>query len=252
MLKLNKTTQDIAQIENAEFDNVTFDMIAMHNSADADNASFRSTALTVITQASQTSNVDQSVDAYSAQLIAAVDVRSAYESAKNADNDTMQAKLKSFKVSVSHARIAEIMQMSNVDANLLNRQERVNARYNEKAYVKVINIARAIAKVENLNIYTRAILQSVKLFEENEMMLTERESKLACSAHNRIADVKRNSCLIRTSKIYDASTCSTQASSTNNALQAYNILIETRDAANNVCFKLNRENNATQALLELL
>lgn len=252
MTKMSFANEAIAQIENAEFDNVTFDMIAARNVADSENVAFRSTALTIVTQAQQQLNSVDAITSYSAQLIAAVDARSVYESAKNAANDSMQKTLRKIKTSVSHARIAEIMMTCNVDANMLNREERVNARYNVKSYDKIVNIARVLAKVEVLNIYTRAILASAQQFENNEMIITQRETKLACSAHNRIADVKRNSCLIRTHKIFDMSTCSTQASSTNNALQTYNILIETRDSANNVCFKLNRENAATQALLELL
>jgi len=232
--QFSQTEYDLAEIMNAEFDNDAFDAAK---------------ASSVVTET--TTSVD-AVSDYSARLLAAIDVRATYEREKNADNDSIQAKLKAFKSHVSHSRIAEIMMSANVDANLINRNERVNARFNEKAFVKVVNIARAIASAESLNIYTRAILASIKCFEDNDMLMTERETKLACTSNSRLTETTRNSALIRVAKIYDASTCSTQASSTNNALQAYNVIVETRDAANNVCFKLNRESAVTQALLERL
>lgn len=253
MLKLNNTTRAIADIENAEYDNALFDMLfsdaqydEMRAQADLDNAAFRSTALVVVAKTQTT------IEQYQSQLIAAIDSRRAYEVEKNADNDSMLAKLKSFRVTVAHARIAELMLTANVDSNLINRQERVNARYNEKAFVKVVNIARALAKVETLNSYTRAILHSVKMFCDNEMLLTETETRACCSNNGRIDNVSRNSLLQRVSKFYEASTVSTQASSSNNALQAYDVIRETRDANGKLAFTLNRESATTQALLALL
>jgi len=258
-----------AERDDAERDNDLFDVaIALCNAnddaerddaerddAERDNQLFDNARLQALIDASERASVIETTDAladYSATLSAAIDARSSYELAKNAENDSMQSKLKSFKASVSHARIAEIMMNANVNANLINRNERVNARFNEKAFVKVINIARAIANVESLNVYTRAILASVKCFEDNDMLMTERETKDSCSVSSRLSETTRNSALIKVAKHYDASTMSTQASSTNNALQAFNVIVETRDAANNVCFKLNRESVATQALLALI
>lgn len=242
-----------AEYDNALFDNaaydyaILFDALALHADADEMNAAY---------DAARAANSDTAsanmLAAYSVALSAAIDSRAAYELAKNADNDSMQAKLKSFKASVAHTTIASILMSCNVDANLINRNERVNARFNEKAFVKVINIARSLASVDSLNIYTRAILASVKTFEENEMMIQQVECKSACSSSARLSDTRRNSALIRVAKHYDASTCSTQASSTCNALQAFNVLRETRDAANNVCFVLNRDSAITEKLLALI
>ena len=235
---------EIFDIECSEYD-------AAYDEAHAMNER-RATALTIVSNVAQTATNEVSLQSYISALIDAVDVRKAYEVAKNAENDSMFAKLKMFRASVAHERIASIMLASNVDANLLNRQERINARFNEKSYVKVLNIAQSIARVAQLNIYTRAILLSVKCFEDNGMLLTQAETKQACTSNSRLSVTTRNSALIRTHKMYDSSTCSTQASSTNNALQAYGVLIETRDSANQLCFALNRENETTKALLALV
>jgi hypothetical protein len=193
-----------------------------------------------------------SLESYVRALQTAVYDRAVYENEKNPENATMYAKLKSFAREVSNVRLASVMRASNVDANLLNRQERVNARFNEKSYVKVLNIARAIDGAESLNVYTRAILASVKCFEDNGMQITQSETKLACSAGTRASATVRNSALIRTSRIYDPSTMSTQASSTNNALQAYDVIREVRNANGELCFALNRDCPATVALLARL
>ena len=126
----------------------------------------------------------------------------------------MYAKLKSSQKKFSKFDFASVMLACNVDSNLLNRQERVNARFNEKSYVKVLNIARAIDGSESLNVYTRAIFASVRSFEQNGMQITQAETKLACSSSGRAQSTVRNSALIRTAKIYDASTMSAQASCT--------------------------------------
>jgi len=248
---------DDAEIDDAEMYNEAHAMNdAVFSDAEYDEAHAmnerRATALTIVSNVAHTATNEVSLQSYVSALIDAVDVRKAYEVAKNAENDSMFAKLKMFRASVAHERIASIMLASNVDANLLNRQERINARFNEKSYVKVLNIAQSIARVAQLNIYTRAILLSVKCFEDNGMLLTQAETKQACTSNSRLSVTTRNSALIRTHKMYDSSTCSTQASSTNNALQAYGVLIETRDSANQLCFALNRENETTKALLALV
>ena len=248
---------DDAEIDDAEMYNEAHAMNdAVFSDAEYDEAHAmnerRATALTIVSNVAHTATNEVSLQSYVSALIDAVDVRKAYEVAKNAENDSMFAKLKMFRASVAHERIASIMLASNVDANLLNRQERINARFNEKSYVKVLNIAQSIARVAQLNIYTRAILLSVKCFEDNGMLLTQAETKQACTSNSRLSVTTRNSALIRTHKIYDPSTCSTQASSTNNALQSYGVLTETRDSANQLCFALNRENETTQALFALV
>lgn len=189
--------------------------------------------------------------AYVTSLNDAFASRKAYEAAKNEENIALQKKLDNMLASASHNRIAEILCYANVDASLINKSERINARFNEKAYVKVVNIARAIAKVETLNIYTRAILESVKSFQDNETLISQKETKSACSCDAKLSDSKRNKLLKRVVKHYDASTTSTQSSSTNQALLAFNVLIETRNAANEICFSLNLENETTKALLAL-
>lgn len=194
-------------------------------------------------------NDNDAISAYRDALHAAIDARAEYERAKNEDNDTMQAKLKTFKRDTTHDAIVDTFMLCNVSANTINHAMRSNARFNEKAFVKVINIARTLCKVDALNIYTRAIFDSIKAFEDAELALTESEARACCSADSKLSDKTRNKLLRKTAKVYNASTASTQASSTVQALRAFNVIREERDASGQTVFRLNRESEATIMLL---
>lgn len=191
---------------------------------------------------------------YRSNVLAAIDARIAYETEKNAENDSMQNVLKSMRKSVDNDRIAEIMLTYNVDSNRINRQLRNNARYNVKAYQKDINVARCIASVETLNHYSRAIFLAALALEANDMTLTHKDANAACSLDVKTNDTKRDKLInaVKYQAHVAANTTSTQSSSSLNSLQSYNVFTETRDAANNVCFKLNRECEATKSIAAYL
>jgi len=148
-----------------------------------------------------------------------------------------------------HETIAQIMRAHNVDANYINRQERSNARYNIKSAIKVPNIARVIAAVDRLNHYTRAVLLTARALEANGLMLTHNDAQAACSKQIKARDNKRDKLIVRYDANIAPSTVTTQSSSSINALQMFNVLIETRDAANVVSYKL-AENETTRKLLD--
>lgn len=198
----------------------------------------------------------QAVQDFRAALLDAIDSRAAYESAKNVDNTSMQKTLSDIRKSVNHDTIANMMLASNVDAAIINRAERSNNRFNVYSYEKIVNVARYLASVASINHYTRAILASVHAFETAEFTFTHKDAVCACSKAVKQTDSKKESILksVRYDKHVAANTASTQASSSLNALIAFNVLRESRDEANNVTYSLNRDTQATQdiaAKLEL-
>ena len=196
----------------------------------------------------------QNVTEYVAQLNVAFDARIAYQRDYHASEstDNLVKKLNAMRRDATHEKVAQSFLDRNIDANFVNRQERANARFNEKAIVKAINLVRSLLKVDTINIYTRAIVASLVSFEQADLQMTQRETKAACSADAKLADSKRNKLVKRVAKIYDASTASTQSSSSNQVLLTFNIIRETKNAANENCFVLNRDNQTTQDLLALI
>lgn len=192
----------------------------------------------------------QTTTDYRTALLASVDARAAYELSKNADNDSMQAKLTQIRKSVDHDVIAQVMLASNVDADYLNRAERVSNRFNVYSAEKVVNVARACAKVSELNHYTLAVFKTAQALAKIESALTHRDAVSACSMKIKHSDAKREAIIKQTrfQKHIEASTASTQSSSSINALQAFNVLTETRDAANIVTYALNVESEAYKTL----
>lgn len=190
---------------------------------------------------------------FHAALLAAFDARSAYEARKNAENDSIQSKLKAMRKALDHKRIAEIMLASNCDASRINRQERDNARYNVYAYEKDINIARTLASVASLNHYTLHILKTAKALHDAGMTLTHDDAFCACMRGSKASDTKKNKLISRYDRIeVSKGTASTQSSSSINALQSFDVLRETRNEQGVTCYVLNVEGDATKVLLNRL
>jgi lysozyme family protein len=181
----------------------------------------------------------------------ALDERAAYELSKNAENTNIQKTIKKLKKSVEHSRIAEILLASQFDAAQINIAERSNARRSVYAMQKVVNVARVIACVETLNHFTRATLATAIKLQENGLTLTHSDALAACSTHIKTNDNARNKLLVRIEKHVAEDTSSTQSSSSINALQMFDVLRETRDAANKVAYTVN-ENDVFVALRSVL
>lgn len=175
---------------------------------------------------------------YHDMLVSEIDSRIAYEVEKNADSLSIQKTLNDIRKAVSFKSVADVMCAANVDAAFINRAERSNARFNVYAAEKVVNVARAAAKLATLNHYTLAILRSALALEANQMTLTQRDAVAACSIDMKLADAKRDKILVKYQKHVHASTASTQASSSINALKMYNVLRESRDDANQTVFTI--------------
>lgn len=192
----------------------------------------------------------KTVQDYSNELSAAIALRADFEMNKSADNTSIQECLTKLAKSVSHDTIASIMMQSNVDADFINKSERVNNRFNVYAAEKVANVARAIAVVNNLNHYTLAIFKTALALESASFTLSHKSAVAACSASVKHSDAKQER-LIKTTryaKHVAANTASTQASSSINALQQFNVFVETRDAANAIAYTIDRTSYAAIAL----
>jgi hypothetical protein len=191
------------------------------------------------------------IETYAYALNDAIDQRKSYEAAKCADSDNIQKTLSDIRKSVQHARIVELMYASNVNAAFINASERSTSRYNVYAAEKVVNVARTLAKVAVLNHYTKAILRCALALQENDMLLTNDDAHSACSLSVKSKDAKRESVLKahKYAKHVAKSTATTQSSSSLNALKTFNLINETRDAANNVCYRVDTENEIVKTLL---
>jgi hypothetical protein len=194
-------------------------------------------------------NEQTTVEIYIAALNAALDSRQAYETSKSCA-DSMTANIAALRKSVTHSDIATVLLTANVDAEFINRSERSNNRYNIYAAQKVDNAARAVKNVATLNHYTLACLRVAIAFEADASKLTHKDAVSACSASVKHSDAKREKIIksLRYASHVAANTASTQASSSINALQSLNILSETRDASNVICYSVNRDSAALIAL----
>jgi hypothetical protein len=197
-------------------------------------------------------NEIDAIAAFKLSLLASVEARAEFEHNKSDENTSMQKTLSDIHKSVNNDAIARIMMLSNCDANRINKSERVNSRLNVYAYEKDVNLARFLDSAANaLNHYTQAVFKSALALESAEMLLTHKDAISACSMNCK-SDAKREA-LIKACKYQRhvaANTASTQSSSSISALQSFNVLTETRDAQNNVAYKLNRESFAFKILAE--
>lgn len=177
--------------------------------------------------------------------VAHIDERARYEATKNSENDSIQKHLKSARDKLSSARVARFMIAANVDSSFINRNERVNARYNVYAIEKVASLAHSVAFDKLHNAINANVLRSMFKCESAEIDFSHHLA--LCSASDKIVckDAKARNRLSR--HTVSASTASTQASSTMNALVTCNVVSEYRNAANELCYKLN-DNALVQAL----
>lgn len=189
-----------------------------------------------------------------ASLNSECDARIAYECSKNAANVTIADKVNAIRKSASHDTIASILIASSYNVANMNKQERVSNRRNVYAIQKEINIAQFIAAVAALNHYTLAIFKTAFALEKADFALTHSSARSACSKEVKCAVAAQQKIVTanRYDKVTDASTASTQSSSSINALQALNVFTESRSAANEIEYKINRESFAAQQIAKRL
>jgi hypothetical protein len=197
-------------------------------------------------------NINNDVMNYIASLNAAFEARKEYEIAHGKDaSANIHKTLSKVRKSMTRDVVATCLLASNVDADFINASVRASNRFNVYAIEKVDNIACALLKAESVNHYTRAILATALAFEKNDLVMTRDEARSACSLALKVKDAKREKLVSKYKKHIDASTASTQSSSSLEALVTFNILARSKDDQGNDTFK-TIDNEATRALIERL
>lgn len=183
------------------------------------------------------------------RVVAHIDERARYEASKNAENTSIQKHLNAARDKLSSARVARFMIAASVDESFINRNERVNARYNVYAVEKVASLAHSVAFDKSHNAINANVLRSMFKCTAAEIEFSHHLALCAASDKITCKDARARSRLSR--HTVSASTASTQASSTMNALVTCNVVSEYRNAANETCYKLN-DNALVTALRESL
>ena len=192
---------------------------------------------------------------YAETLRASVATRRAYEIDKNASCDSMLRALAAFDKRLANDAVVNLCEVANLDNDILNRQERNNARFNIYSFAKILDDV----SFATMNHYSKAILRAAIALRDSEMSHAEHDRSLthadavqACTLDATQKDKARAKIIAnaRYQKHVALSTASTQSSSSINSLQSLNVLVETRDAANNTCYVL-ADNDFTCALVQL-
>lgn len=183
---------------------------------------------------------------YQDTLLASVATRRAYEIAKNSENTSIIATLAKIEKRFTQVAVAALCETANLNADFLNRQERTSARFNVYSAEKVVSdVCYA-----TMNHYSKAILRAAKALRDAKLVLTHADAVAACSLSVTHKDKSRAKIIAsaRYAKHVAANTASTQSSSSINSLAALNVLTESRDEANHVCYSI-ADNDFTNALL---
>ena len=192
---------------------------------------------------------------YAETLRASVATRRAYEIDKNASCDSMLRALAAFDKRLANDAVVNLCEDANLDNDILNRQGRNNARFNIYSFAKILDDV----SFATMNHYSKAILRAAIALRDSEMSHAEHDRSLtyadavqACTLDATQKDKARAKIIAnaRYQKHVALSTASTQSSSSINSLQSLNVLVETRDAANNTCYVL-ADNDFTNALVQL-
>lgn len=194
---------------------------------------------------------NEAVIAYTAEVAAAIVARKSYETEQNAENTNIQKTLDGLAADFAHVDVCKFMHAASVDANFINRQERKNKRFNVYSAQKVANVARAAAAAETLNAYSATLLRTAIALTRADSSMTHFDAHSAlCLDLTPKADKAQH--LVRYGKNIAPNTADTQSSSSINALQMFGVLVEVRDATNQVAYTVDLSNKTTKALAKHL
>jgi hypothetical protein len=211
------------------------------------------TATKKVTKKAEASNEVDALASYRVKLNAEFDARIAYEKEQARDADILAnkiAKLNSYRSNVAHDDVLKVMLASNVDLSFINATHKRNARCDIYRIERVTQLARALANVDSLHHYARAILACAKAFSDAQVEFSEDEVKSACSLDVQSKDKAREAICAKHkyAQHVAASTVQSQHASSAFALVAFNVLIKTQNAARRDVYKLN-DCDATQKLI---
>lgn len=199
---------------------------------------------------SNAANKIEALAQYRVNLDAAFAERAQFERDKQSKENIFST-LKDLQDDYKSDLVVEALHSAKVDANFINRQDKRDARFNVYSAEKVFKIARASLKAASLDQYTFHILRTAHAMLADDVLMTSQDAYAAICAKCATDEVKTKY-LSRMLKIVAVSTATTQASSSINALKTFDVLIETRDAMNNVAYKLNTTNATTKKLCKAL
>ncbi|WP_342234613.1 hypothetical protein [Inquilinus sp. OTU3971] len=178
---------------------------------------------------------DDTAKTYALDLSKQFDARAEYERAKNSDNDTIQAKLKSAAARLSSVSAAKVLIAANVSETFVNRAERNNARYNVYAIDKLSNIVDVLVNARTINAISNACIRSMITLEEAKIDFSHKLALASASDKITVDNAQARKRLTRHN--VSASTASTQASSTMNALVTLHIVEEYTNDARETCYR---------------
>lgn len=176
--------------------------------------------------------------------------RAEYERAKNAENDSVQSTLNNVSKIYLNEHFARFALVCSLDAAHINKSERVNARLNVYTLDKIAALFKATCAHSKHNAFNAAIVASLVNFanSKSEAHFTIEHAKMSASKFYNCENVKANRKLLVRRDSVAASTASTQASSTMNALKACNAVTEYTNEGM-ICYRLN-DNAIANALRE--
>jgi hypothetical protein len=185
---------------------------------------------------------------YQTEILASIVARREYELDKNESCDSMLAHLDAYAKRLQNVSVCARLLAANVDSNILNRQERNNARFNIYAFDKLLNDV----SFATMNHYSKAILRATLALKSADLLLTHADAVQACTLDATQKDKSRAKIIsaARYQKHVALSTASTQSSSSINSLCALSVLVESKNDANHVVYSL-ADNEHTSALVAL-
>jgi hypothetical protein len=176
------------------------------------------------------------------QIATAIDARIAREDAKANMTSSNKKKLTDVRdVAARSEEIASLLLACNFDAASVN--------LNVYSVEKMLHIAQFACSASRMSQYCSALYDSALVLEKAQVEITRDVVATLCTN-----DVKtKYDAKIKATRVQKAvsnSTVATQHNSTINAFLALHMLNVTRNANNDECFTLNRDNAAVRAIAE--
>jgi hypothetical protein len=177
-----------------------------------------------------------------ASIATAIDARIAREDAKSSMTSSNKKKLTDVRdVAQRSDDIAQLLLACNFDAASVN--------LNVYSVEKMLDIAQYACSASRMSQYCNALFDSAIALEKAQIEITRDVVAAICTNDIKTKfDAKIKS--TRVQKAVSKSTVATQHNSTINAYLALHMLNVTRNANNDECFTLNRENAAVRAIAE--
>lgn len=171
-------------------------------------------------------------------------------------NSSMFKTLEGIEKGLASDIVASVFFKANVDAKRLLLSRREGDFYSVYAFEKDLNVARSSVKAERVNHYTQATLLACAALHKQGLTMTQDDAKASISLNAKATTPQKEKAIkdVRLQRHFDLGTASSQASSSINALESFNVIFAAgRDVSTGkATYRLNAENEMTKALLEAL